>query len=212
MFHAQTHRPLSVLSSPVYHGGPICISFQHDSFSVFEVDDSFRTTSRKPRVDRHRPVNPACASKPTNHQTNSDRTSPQQLAQSCQSILERLPRELINIVLQDLTITSRVHLALTSKYFAQVLACTPGILSFEVVNPSSTMTQLLEEDESFQCWSIDTSKFSPKYSAAKSSPNSSCRGLGSRPEVCVLRDLCRAPAFRLAFPRGRESQKTYSSD
>lgn len=51
-----------------------------------------------------------------------------------------------------------VNLALISNQFPHVFECTPDLLTFEVVNTNPRMTQLMEQDESFQCWSIDNSK------------------------------------------------------
>lgn len=72
---------------------------------------------------------------------------------TAQMTLGKLPADIILLILHNLSITSRVNLALTNKHFANLLSEAPGILSIDARRSDSHTLHLLRRDESFQYWS-----------------------------------------------------------
>ena len=75
--------------------------------------------------------------------------------------LETLSIEILLTIVDTLSITSRVHLALTGKRLARILVEARNVLTLDVRNLGQHTVRLLRDDESFQCWSIDTRGWTP---------------------------------------------------
>jgi hypothetical protein len=88
------------------------------------------------------------------HQSDEDRSV---------STVEKLPAEILKLILLNLTASSKINLALTNKHFATCMIETPEMLSFNLTYPTTAQKQSIIADEAFAGWKLDSNRPTRKH-------------------------------------------------